>query len=204
MEKQGFYKALFDVTPLPKELRSSIDQADFKTFLNSRLYSSVHNHPHELLLRPGQISHMLYYVEKGMIRAYYKNEAEEKENTIFIWDEGSIATDHSSFFTKVPSEIFLEVIRGSELVYISCEGLSEVYSAFPYIEAFITCIIGRHAMKSSRRINDLISLPAWERYIETLNTYSKIEQLVSKDVIASFIGITRPSLSRLIKENGHP
>jgi hypothetical protein len=56
----------------------------------------------------------------------------------------------------------------------------------------------------TKRTHDLISLSAWERYLDLLQRHPKIEQKISKEIIASYLGITPQSLSRLIKDNGHP
>jgi CRP-like cAMP-binding protein len=203
MENQKLYDVLFSMNPLPEALRSVNNRHTLIAYINSRIAVSHHNH-RQLLLNKGQIADHIYFVEAGLARGYFYDEEKQKEYTVWLWDEMSIITEPNSFFKKTSSELYVEVMPGSKLLSLSGGQLADVFDRFPDTDIFSRCLMLHYFASQSRRIYDLIGLSAWERYLKLLDKYPNIEQKTSKEIIASYLGITPQSLSRLLKENGHP
>jgi CRP-like cAMP-binding protein len=203
MQTHRLFEVLFSMNPLPKELTNEANRKDLMEYINSKIGFSHHSH-RQLLLNPGQIADHIYFVENGMVRGYYDDELKEKEYTICLWDEQTIITEPQSFLKRTPSQLYIEVMPGSRLLSISRQQLSDIIDAFPYAEIFTRCLMLQYVSYHTKRTHDLISLSAWERYLDLLQRHPKIEQKISKEIIASYLGITPQSLSRLIKDNGHP
>lgn len=203
MPTQGLYDVLFAMKPLPDQLRNEADQRNFISYVDSKLESTYYLH-RQLLLNAGQISDHIYFLEAGFARGYYYNEERGKEQTVCLWDVGSIITEPNSFFKRKKSALLIEAMPGSRLKSISHQNLTEVFEEFPFAEKFNKCLALQYVAYQTQRTNDLIGLSGWERYLELLERYPRVEQLVSKEIIASYLGITPQSLSRLIKTKGHP
>lgn len=93
---------------------------------------------------------------------------------------------------------------GTKLISISYQQLMACINAFPEVEVFLRNVILQYAAYESKRSDDLKFLSAWERYLRLLLTHPDIEQQVSKEVIASYLNIVPQSLSRMLREKGHP
>jgi CRP/FNR family transcriptional regulator, anaerobic regulatory protein len=203
MQKDNLYKVLFAMNQLPEELRNENIRKELIRYIDSKIGSSAHGH-RQLILNAGQVADYIYFVEKGIARGFYYDEINVKEQTVSLWDENAIIIEPNSFFKSIPSEMYIEVMPGTHLLSISRYNLMEIYKAFPFTEIFTQCITLQNVTYHTKRTHDLIRLKAWDRYLDLLQNHPSIEQKISKDVIASYLGITPQSLSRLIKEKGHP
>jgi hypothetical protein len=74
----------------------------------------------------------------------------------------------------------------------------------PLLEFFNQKVILEYHEYEERRKHDLVSLTPWERYLRLLETHPRAEEYISKEIIASFLNITPQSLSRMLRERGHP
>jgi len=203
MQIHSLYDVLFAMKPLPDQIRNELDQKEFIQYIDLKLESSHYIH-RQILLNAGQVAEHIYFLESGFARGYFYNQEKGKEQTVCLWDAASIITEPNSFFKREKSELHIEVMPGSRLKSISHQKLTEVFEEFPFAEIFNNCLILQYVTYQTQRTNDLIGLSGWERYLEMLRRYPRIEQKVSKEIIASYLGITPQSLSRLIKSNGHP
>jgi len=197
MIKEKLYDYLFDINPLPDELKNGMNRNDIIQYVNTQTRNSYHSH-RVLLLTAGNISDHLYFVEKGVVRGYIYDQ-KNKEKTIWIWDENSIVTDVNSFIHRIPSEIYIEAMPETTLTTLSYHQLENVFICFPFLRPFLSTIAAQHARYSNKRFYDL-GLSAWERLEEVRRAYPKLEQKIPKEIIASFLGITPQHLSRIIKE----
>jgi CRP-like cAMP-binding protein len=203
MVPHSLYDVLWGLGPLPLELRLAENRRSLTQFMESRVGYSYHAH-RQLLLSAGQAADYIYYVENGLVRGYYYDKEKNTQYTVSLWDEHSFITEPNSFFNKQPSELSIEVMPESTLLFLSGQHLAEIFKAFPYTEVFSRCLMLQYIAYHSQRTRDLISLSAWERYLALLRKQPQIEQKISKEIIASYLGITPQTLSRLIKLNGHP
>jgi len=158
----------------------------------------------QLLLSPGQLAEHIYFVQQGFARGYCYDENTGRQLTLFLWDEQAIAVAAVSFFLKQPADIYIEVMPGSVLLSLSRQQVGEIFALFPGTETLGHTLTLRYNAFHKKRTLSLLTRSAWERYLDLLQTHPRIEQQVSKDIIASYLGITPQSLSRLLKENGHP
>lgn len=203
MAAQSLYEMLFDTDRLPAELNDEAERKRLTGYLDSII--GISHHPRtQLLLGEGQDVSYLYFLEQGMARGYTYNPETQEEHTVLFWDEGSVFTDPLSFFNNLPAGLNLEIMAGSQLLFISHRQLMELYRSFPYAEIFTVRMIAYYAFYFAKRSHDLVNLSAWDRYKQLLRSYPGIELKVAKKIIASYIDIAPQSLSRLLKENGHP
>ncbi len=162
----------------------------------STLISLKHCHKDEILLEEGKKSKDSYLVIKGCLRSYYMVDGEEK-TTEFFTEQDIIAPVCVTDAT--PSKYFISCIEDSTLL-VSNPALEEIgFSKFPKLE--ILCRV-MSEIQSARKQSDLdyfkISSPE-ERYLNLMQTRSYLFQRVPQYQLASYLGITPPSLSRLRK-----
>ena len=166
---------------------------------------TVSHYPRQqLLLSAGQVADYLYFLEEGLARGFYFDEDKQKEITNFLWQEQSIIIVPVSFYSRKPSPFYIEVTAGTQLLSLSYYHLLDFIRSYPEAEIISRNLVLQHSEYEEKRNHDLSLLTAWDRYVQLLEDFPLIEQQVSKEVIASYLHITPQSLSRMLREKGHP
>lgn len=158
----------------------------------------------QLLLSAGQAVTHLYFVESGLVRGYFYDDASGRAITLHLWGEHTLAVPVQSFFLQRPSDVYLEVMTDSQLLSLSYQHLMDAATCLPELQASLQHLVLKASSFHRQRAIALLTRSAWQRYLDLLQTHPRIEHQVSKEVIASYLGITPQSLSRLLRENGHP
>jgi CRP-like cAMP-binding protein len=157
-----------------------------------------------LLLAEGQIADYIYFVEKGLARAFYNDHQSGREVTCFLWQAGSVATEPNSLYHRLPSRLSIEVMPDTQLLCLPYHQLADCAKDYPLAETLSRNLALWYCTQHFQRNRELSTLSAWERYAGMLKTYPDIEQVLSKEVMASYLNITPQSLSRLLRHNRHP
>lgn len=152
----------------------------------------------DFMLREGEVSRHFYFVEKGLLR-FYSIDAAGKEHIIQFTPEGWIAGDRGSFYFQEKSEYFLDAIEDSEVVLLSDDLLREVSVQNEDFRCFTDRLLQNHIRHLQKRIRLLVSATAEERYLDFIAIYPNLMQRVPQWMIASYLGITPESLSRVRK-----
>ena len=203
MEKYGLYDVVFRLSPMPKRLTDRQYLNELITALDERLTLTDHRH-RCLLLNAGHISDYMYFVERGIVRCFYFDERTGREQTSILWKEQSIVCDPVSFFQRKASDVNIEVMPGTLLLSISYCQLQYIFRAFPEAEIFARCISLQYVYYFAQRARQLAGASPWERYLHLLATHSGIELHLSKEIIASYLNIAPQTLSKMLRERGHP
>jgi len=137
----------------------------------------------------------IYFVKKGLLRIYYFKEAVEiTENFEF---ENAIVARADSLFNANPSRKAIQAIEESELVAINSAKLFKLYDTHPDIERLFRKIFEKAYVDTVNRIESIQFHSAEERYQNLLNQSKQIIKRVPLKFIASYLGITQVSLSRI-------
>lgn len=203
MEKYSLYDVIFKMRPMPKKLteRSYVDA--LIAAIDTRLTVTEHRH-RSLLLNAGHTSDYMYFVEKGIARCFYFDDRSGRELTSILWKEQSIVCDPVSFFQRKTSEVNIEVMPGSLLLSISYRQLQEIFKEFPEASVFVRCVSLQYVYYFAQRSRQLATNSPWERYLDLLSTHPGIELRISKEIIASYLNIAPQTLSKMLRERGHP
>jgi CRP-like cAMP-binding protein len=147
------------------------------------------------LLSEGEISQYLYYIKKGCLRLWFNNDG--RDITFQFFFEGQAVSSFESFFEKQPGIMNIESIEQCELVLISRTGFDELLLLHPEINDKLLALLmkrmGNYAKLFLSRIKDNPE----KRYKELLNTNPEIIKRIPQHYIASYLGITPISLSRI-------
>ena len=203
METHSLYDVIFRLSTLPQRLTDKQYVAKLIAALDERLTVTEHRHRY-LLLNVGHISDYMYFIERGIARCFYFDDRAGREVTSVIWKEKSIVCDPVSFFQRKATDVNIEVMPGSLLLSISYQQLEDLYKAFPEAEVFSRCISLQYVYYHTQRTRELTGASAWERYLHLLSTHPGIELTLSKEIIASYLNIAPQTLTKMIKEKGHP
>mgnify|MGYP000615890293 FL=1 len=154
----------------------------------------------DVLIRQGQAVKSTYFVKDGCIRAYCIDK-NGKEHTLQFAIKNWWISDFIAIYNNELSTLTIECITDSNIIEFNTEKLNGIYSIFPEFEAFQRKNLERHVVSLHKRILNQLQLPAPERYDLFLKQYPDIEQYAPNYHIASYLGITQQSLSRIRVKN---
>ncbi len=148
------------------------------------------------LLSEGQVLGC-YFVLKGCVRQYYLVDGEEKTTNFFT--EGQPVTPHMGNFKRAPSKYFLSCVEDCVLTVGSEESEKELLAKMPQIEKASRIAVEEELGKSQDFLASYIINSPEERYLNLLNNRPDLLDRVPQYQLASYLGITPESLSRIRK-----
>jgi len=151
------------------------------------------------LLHPGEICQHSFFVEKGLLRSYTIDE-QGKEHIIQFAPENWIISDRSSSFFNEPSEFYIDAIEDTEFILIDTTFIQKASELSTSFRQFNDRALQNHIRSLQKRINLLIGANAETRYMDFITNYPDLLLRVPQWMIASYLGITPESLSRVRKE----
>ncbi len=152
----------------------------------------------DFLLRQGDTCHASFFVEKGLVRQYGIDN-EGKEHILQFAPEGWIVTDRDSLYNKTPAAYFIQAIEDTSIFLIEEELVSKLTKSHSNFTTFNDTLLHNHIRQLTKRIYQLLSASAEDRYLSFIKTYPDILLRVPQTMVASYLGITPESLSRVRK-----
>ena len=150
-----------------------------------------------LLLKEGQIAKSCYSVLKGCIREYYIIEGDEKTTAFFT--EGHAVTSFTSYINQTPSNHYLICVEDTTLTVSNQNLEKEMCDRLPRLESIIRIEVEKNTGKAQDDFAEFrISSPE-QRYLNLIETRPDLINRIAQHQIASYIGVTPESLSRLRK-----
>jgi CRP-like cAMP-binding protein len=149
-----------------------------------------------LILQEGEVSKYSIFVEKGILRTY-KIDEKGNEHTLQLASEGWWAADLYSFLTNEPSNFYIEALENCELLLISRASWDELMDKIPAFERYFRILIQNNLVSTQKRLMSTLSQTAEEKYLELTSSFPDLLQRVPQTIIASYLGITPETLSRI-------
>ncbi len=143
-----------------------------------------------------------YYVYNGCLRTYFIDKSGKEHTLQFAINDWWIS-DYTAFFTASKAIMYIETIQEATLYEISKKSMEDLFVEIPQLETFFRKKMERAFASFQKRILASLAQSAKERYVSFISTYPNIEQAVKNYHIASYLGITTESLSRIRKEMSH-
>lgn len=147
------------------------------------------------LLKEGRICKNIYFINKGLARCFYIKE--DKEVSSWFMKEGDLIISVESYFKQQPSYENIQAIEECELFSLSYEELHVIYHKFPEFNFIARVLTEKYYTLSEQRLFSLRMQRASERYAHLMNHFPEIIQRVPSTFIASYLGITLETLSRI-------
>lgn len=153
----------------------------------------------EYLLKQGAICNESHFMESGIIRSY-TYDFDGNDVTTGFSSEKMFFSDLLSFFKRIPSKEYIQALTDCETWYLTYEDMQTNFHTFPEFREFGRLnIINQYGLLKQRMLS-MVQETAEQRYTELINLHPEIIQNVPLKHIASYLGITDTSLSRIRKE----
>ncbi len=152
----------------------------------------------EYFSEAGKISTQVGFVLDGVMRVcYYDNKGEEI--TKYFIDENNLVVDLESFQNSICSSAYVQAVTDCKLLVFSKHDWEELLNTIVGWDAIVHKIIARALMQKIERRSPLVSEDATTRYLSFMEKYPKILNRIPLSYLASYLGITQSSLSRIRK-----
>jgi CRP-like cAMP-binding protein len=153
----------------------------------------------EFLLKEGKISDHYYFIETGFLRAF-AIDTEGNEVTTGFYGTGNLVFEVSSFFTRQPARENIQALTDCTGLYLTYEQLNHLFHSLQEFREFGRSILVKGYAALKDRMLSMITETAEERYESLLKSNPEIFQNAPLKYIASYLGITDTSLSRIRKD----
>jgi len=153
----------------------------------------------QYLLQAGDVSRFENFITKGLLRAYTVDH-EGHEHIAMFGMEGWWISDLYSFLTETPATQHIDALEDSEVISIEKTDLEKLYKEVPKFERFFRILLQNAFVANQNRIIASISQTAEEQYNGFVEKYPSLEQRIPQHQIASYLGITPETISRIRKQ----
>ena len=150
----------------------------------------------QYFLQEGEVCKYTSFIIKGAMRMYSVDE-NGIEHILHLYTENYWATDRESSIMLTPSRYNIDAWEDTELLVISRAEMLELMEKIPALAKMFQKLDERNAIASYRRLNSSIGSNAEERYKEFAENHPQFIQRFPLHIIASYIGITKSTLSRI-------
>jgi len=150
----------------------------------------------EILIHQGQVVKKTFFVTAGCLRSYCINK-NGKEHTLLFAIKDWWISDYIAIHTDELATLTVECLTESKVIEFNAKELDKIHARFPEFESYQRHNLERHVVSLHKRILNQLQLTAPERYDLFLEQYPDIEQHTRNFHIASYLGITQQSLSRI-------
>ena len=153
----------------------------------------------QFFLQEGEVCRHLAFVNQGCLRAYSIDDKGEEHVVQFAIEDWWM-NDPYSYLTGEPSAYNIDALADSDLLLLDRSSLEKLTLEIPKFERFFRLLLENKYVANQRRITAALSASAEERYLNFLNTYPAFARRIPQRHIASYLGITPESLSRIRKK----
>ena len=152
----------------------------------------------EFLQRAGEVAHLATFVARGCLRSFVID-AKGKEHVVQFAPEQWWLADAISLNTGTPSQYFFAAIEDSDLLVIDGPGHQQIVDRVPGYSEAMRAGLQKHAAAKDVRIVKSLSATAEERYLDFMQTFPTVAQRVPQWMLASYLGVSPETVSRIRK-----
>lgn len=168
-------------------------------FISSRL-SVCKLKRKDILLEAGEIANHVYFINKGLLRGYYEDGVDKI--TAWFMKELDVMISVYSFFTRKPGDVVIEALEDCELIYFDYDTLQYIYKHFMEFNINGRILTEKYYVLSEERTMILRMATAADRYQYMLDNYPELIGRVQGIHLASYLGMTEETLSRIRGKKG--
>lgn len=152
-----------------------------------------------VLLSPGDLRSDNYFINEGLLR-YFSIDEKGKEHIIQFAPENWMLSDRNSSVFNEASVFYIDAIENTEALIVPSHFFADIQKLLPHILELNIMMLHNSIRFMQKRINMLLSATAEERYLDFIKLYPNLTLRVPQWMIASYLGITPESLSRVRKD----
>jgi len=151
---------------------------------------------HQFLVQDGQHVTYDYFLLSGCVKSYYSDENGKMHILLFALKDWWI-TDYEAYYYQKNATVNIDCLEDTEVLCLSNDNREKLCREFHQIEHFFRKKTNRRNVALQNRILSLLSSSAKQRYEKFLLEYPSLVQKLPKHILASYLGVTRETLSRL-------
>jgi len=151
---------------------------------------------HQFIIQKGSPVPCFYFIVSGLLKLVFTDDS-EKEHVVSFAMEDWWESDYYAFFTQTEATMSLECLEDSEVLCCTFEDYKKLCDGLQKMERFFLEKANFGFLGSQRRIISWMTSNSKERYEQFLKQYPSLTQRVPKSLIASYLGVSRETLSRL-------
>ena len=173
--------------------------------LNKQQIDFIKSKSTELALRKedyfseaGKIAKQVGFILDGILRVCYYNNKGEEITKYFI-DENNFVVDLDSFDNKIPASGYVQAVTDCKLIAFTKQNWEEIANTIVGWESIVNKIVKKSLIQKIERRSPLVSEDATTRYLAFIEKYPKLVNRIPLSYLASYLGVTQSSLSRIRK-----
>jgi CRP-like cAMP-binding protein len=151
---------------------------------------------HQFVIQKGENVPNDFFILTGCLKSYFTDK-NGKDHILQFGMQDWWITDYQAYYNQSVSTIHIDCIEDSELLCLSFQNREKLCAEMHKIEHFFRKKTNKRNVALQQRILSLLSNNAKEKYDQLLQLYPQLFQKVPKQLIASYLGVTRETLSRL-------
>ena len=151
------------------------------------------------LIQPGGISQHSYFLQKGYLRTY-TFDPDGNEVTTRLFCAPAFANDYLSYFQRKPAREYLQAITDCVVWQIPYESMQQAFHQLPHFREMGRMMLTYNYVHLHSQMLSMVQQTAEDRYAQLVENQPDVIQHVPLKVIASYLGITDSSLSRIRRE----
>ncbi|MDH6254276.1 CRP-like cAMP-binding protein [Chryseobacterium sp. H1D6B] len=171
-----------------------VDLEHFEEFFSLLEYRKIDKS--EFFLKQGDKCRYLGFIKSGTIRSFYINDQGREINFSFHF-ENDFFTDYESILCDSLSNINIQTVENCEILLLNKEDLQTLYQKEAYWQQFGRIMSEKIYLDAKKRIEDLLCNSPEKRYLNLLKKDPIVVQKIPLKYIASYLGVTEQSLSRI-------
>ena len=153
----------------------------------------------DFLQRAGDVARHAAFVARGCLRSFVID-GKGKEHVVQFAPEQWWLADAISLGTGTPSQYFFAAIEDSDLLLIDAPAHQQIVERVPGYSAAMRTGLQKHAATKDLRIVKALSATAAERYLDFMSTFPTVAQRVPQWMVASYLGVSPETISRIRKD----
>lgn len=182
---------------ISKNSSSIISDEDFKIIQQAFIPKTVKKK--QYLLHEGSVCKYMSFIVKGTMRQY-TIDAKGIEHIVRFGIENWWISDRDSFTNLTPSKYYIDAIEDTELLVTTNENLFKLRAGSVQFNKMCQNLDEKHYSASQERIQAIISYTAEEKFVHLMNSYPSFIHRIPQAMLASYLGITPETLSRIRKQ----
>jgi len=188
---------MFDV--LVSHIQEKVDITKEETELLKTFFVHKTLLKKQFLFQVGDICKYLTFVSKGILKSYILDEKGNERINLFAF-EGWWISDFNSFLNQEKAFLNIDAIEDSELLLISRNNYEELTLKIPAMDRYFRILYQNSLVTKDYRLVISNNFTAEEKYLQLLESHPKITQKLSHALIASYLGLSPETVSRIRKK----
>jgi CRP-like cAMP-binding protein len=189
MQKDKLVEFIQTILPMPKE----------KAVLITNYFEFKQYNKNDYVLRVGEVCNESHFLDNGFMRSYVVD-IDGNDITTDFFSSPIFANDFLSFFKRIPATENIQAVSNCSTWAISYNDLQICFHTMPEFREFGRMMLINNYSRLKARMLSMIQLTAEQRYAKLIQSHPEVFQNTSLKTIATYIGVTDTSLSRIRKE----